>query len=82
MRNMLDSVKKQFQKPIYAVLGGTHLVEADGPCLSQSIEYLHHDTLQLVGVSHCTGQKAMARMSETNSRYYHNRTGSSLFIEL
>jgi len=81
MRNMLDAVTEKLGRPIYAVLGGTHLVEAEGECLSRSIEYLKHEELQIIGVSHCTGQIAMERMSESNSHYFHNSTGSSLYIE-
>ncbi|MCF7933637.1 MAG: MBL fold metallo-hydrolase [Spirochaetia bacterium] len=81
MRNMLDAVKHQLGRPIHAVLGGTHLVEAQGVCLQKSITYLEHGDIEIVGVSHCTGTKAMTHISETNSRYFHNRTGTSLFVE-
>ncbi len=81
MRNMLDAVTNKLKRPIYAVLGGTHLVEAEGECLIRSIEYLNNEELHVVGVSHCTGKKALTQLSETNNRYFHNHTGSSLFIE-
>ena len=80
MKNMLDAVVKLFDKPLYAVLGGTHLVEADQHSLGKSLDYLGNDSLKVVGVSHCTGQPAMERMAGSNDRYFHNRTGSSLFV--
>lgn len=82
MRNMLDAVKSRFGKRIYAVLGGTHLVEAQGQCLQDSLAYLTSGEIEVVGVSHCTGKEIISHMGETNSNYFHNRTGSSLFVEV
>jgi 7,8-dihydropterin-6-yl-methyl-4-(beta-D-ribofuranosyl)aminobenzene 5'-phosphate synthase len=82
MRNMLDAVKKHFNKSIYAVLGGTHLVEAEGVCLKESLDYLKSGDIDIVGVSHCTGSNAINQMSDMTSRYFHNRTGTSLFVKL
>lgn len=80
MRNMLDAVKSLLNKPIYAVLGGTHLVEAQGEMFDMSIDYLNNEGIEVVGVSHCTGQQAMKALSSSNDRYFHNRTGSSLYV--
>ncbi len=80
MRNMLDAVKSLLNKPIYAVLGGTHLVEAQGEMFDMSIDYLNNAEIEVVGVSHCTGQQAMETLSASNGRYFHNRTGSSLYV--
>jgi len=80
MRNMLETVKKRLNAPLYAVLGGTHLVEADKTCLDNSLEYLNSGNIEYVGVSHCTGFNAMEKMKKSNSNYFHNRTGTSLII--
>jgi len=80
MRNMLDAAKSLLNKPIYAVLGGTHLVEAQGEMFDMSIDYLNSEGIEVVGVSHCTGQQAMETLSASNERYFHNRTGSSLYV--
>jgi len=80
MRNMLDAAKSLLSKPIYAVLGGTHLVEAHGEMFDMSIDYLNNEGIKVVGVSHCTGQQAMEALSAGNDRYFHNRTGSSLYV--
>jgi 7,8-dihydropterin-6-yl-methyl-4-(beta-D-ribofuranosyl)aminobenzene 5'-phosphate synthase len=80
MKNMLAAVTSLIDRPVYAVLGGTHLVEASEHSLGISMEYLQNDALKLIGVSHCTGQIAMDRLAASNSRYYHNRTGSSLIV--
>ena len=80
MKNMLDAVVGLLGRPIYAVLGGTHLVEASHHSLGMSLDYLGADSLKVIGVSHCTGQAAMDQMAVSNERYFHNRTGSSLFV--
>ncbi len=80
MKNMLDATRNLLKKPIYAVLGGTHLVEANDGSLDISMDYLNKGEMKVIGVSHCTGQKAMSNLSISNDRYFHNRTGSSLII--
>ena len=80
MKNMLDAAENLLEKPIYAVLGGTHLVEANDTSLNISMDYLNNSKMKVIGVSHCTGQKAMSNLSISNDRYFHNRTGSSLIV--
>lgn len=81
MKNMLDTVKERLGRPIYAVLGGTHLVEAKGEGLARSLQYLDNPEIGIIGVSHCTGEEAMLRLREDNPCYFHNTTGSSLFFD-
>ncbi|MCD6396841.1 MAG: MBL fold metallo-hydrolase, partial [Spirochaetaceae bacterium] len=80
MKNMMDAARNLLEKPIYAVLGGTHLVEANDGSLDISMDYLNKGEMKVIGVSHCTGQKAMTELSISNDRYFHNRTGSSLIV--
>lgn len=80
MKNMLDSAVNLLKRPLYAILGGTHLVESNGTSLQLSMEYLRSDALKVVGVSHCTGQDATAQLSDSNERFFQNRTGSTLFV--
>ena len=81
MKNMLDYTAKLLNRPIFAILGGTHLMEANEQSLAISLKYLQNDDLQVLGVSHCTGKTVMGRLADSDSRYYHNRTGSSLIID-
>lgn len=81
MRNMLDTVRKRLGKPIHAVLGGTHLVEAKGQRLDRSLSYLMEARINVIGVSHCTGKEAMERLRDIHEGFFHNVTGSSLFVE-
>ena len=77
--NMIDTVKKRLGTGIYAVIGGTHLVEADDDYLNAAVEFFNELDCELIGVSHCTGPRAMERL-KNDSRFFHNRTGSSLII--
>lgn len=81
MRNLLDAVRARLKKPIYAVLGGTHLVEAHGPSLEKSLDFLRSGAVEIVGVSHCTGQEAVSLLNGSGEKYFSNRTGTSFIVE-
>ena len=80
IKNMLDTVKAEFETPIYAVLGGTHLVESKGTSLRNSIEYLSGNEIGILGVSHCTGAEGMKELGRSSS-FFHNSTGSMVYLE-
>lgn len=80
MRNMLDAVKTRLNAPIAAVLGGTHLVEAKGPVLEKSLEYLKSAQIPFIGMSHCTGKEAMNRLEAECPGFFRNVTGTSLWF--
>ncbi|MFW6360851.1 MAG: MBL fold metallo-hydrolase [Spirochaetota bacterium] len=80
VRNMLDHVKALLEKPIYAVVGGTHLVEASSVSMDKASEYLTGADMGLIGVSHCTGKTAMARLGASNDKYFQNSTGTTLIV--
>ena len=80
VKNMISTAEKLLKKPVYAVVGGTHLVESHGESLKKSVKYLM-EKAEIIGVSHCTGKEAMSLLNEAGKRYFHSRTGSSLFIE-
>jgi 7,8-dihydropterin-6-yl-methyl-4-(beta-D-ribofuranosyl)aminobenzene 5'-phosphate synthase len=74
--NMLDTVRQRFPQPIYAVLGGTHLVEAAGRRLERAYAYLTDGTIARLGLSHCTGDDAMNAFQSRYDGFYKNVTGS------
>ena len=80
VKNMISTAVKLLKKPVHAVIGGTHLVESKGEALKKSVKYII-DNVEVIGVSHCTGAEAMGELSGAGNRYFHNRTGSSLFVE-
>jgi 7,8-dihydropterin-6-yl-methyl-4-(beta-D-ribofuranosyl)aminobenzene 5'-phosphate synthase len=78
---MLDRVQELVGGPIYAVLGGTHMVESSEASIDRTIAYFKDKGVEVIGVSHCTGQAAMDGFKVFGDKYFHNRTGSSLFVE-
>ncbi len=56
--NMITHVHKLLGKPIKAVFGGTHLVEADGQRIEATVDALHAAGLEILGLSHCSGEEA------------------------
>ncbi|NLL37466.1 MAG: MBL fold metallo-hydrolase [Fretibacterium sp.] len=83
MRNMLDAVQERLDAPIRAVLGGTHLVEAHGKRLEESLEYLQllNSRGAVVSISHCTGKEVLEDAQLRDSLLTWNGTGSSIFLE-
>ena len=81
MKNMLDSTVHLLNRPLYGVLGGTHLIQASEKTFGLSLEYLHQESLKVIGVCHCTGQLAMNSLRIANDRFFHNRTGSTLLVD-
>ena len=79
--NMLDSVQQAFNKPVYALLGGTHLVEADSSRTARSIQVFQEKGIEVLGINHCSGAEAINLATEHSSIHFHNGTGSSLILE-
>jgi 7,8-dihydropterin-6-yl-methyl-4-(beta-D-ribofuranosyl)aminobenzene 5'-phosphate synthase len=50
------------RKPIHAVLGGMHLVEASAERLARTIEALRNWDIRLLAPAHCTGMAATAAL--------------------
>ncbi len=80
VRNMLDHVKSLLKKPIHAVVGGTHLVEASSESMRMAAEYLSSEDMGYIGVSHCTGKTAMTKLGGANDKYFQNRTGTAFIV--
>ncbi len=75
--NIIRSVKAWTGLPIYGVLGGTHLVEADENRLERTIEAFRECGIREVAVSHCTGEAGICRMQEAFGEYFIlNNTGN------
>jgi 7,8-dihydropterin-6-yl-methyl-4-(beta-D-ribofuranosyl)aminobenzene 5'-phosphate synthase len=79
--NMLDTVRSRFTAPIFAVLGGTHLVEARGERLEEALDYLSDEAIPRVGPSHCTGEEAMNALARRNPRFFPNVSGTTLTVD-
>ena len=62
--NMLKTIQKRFQKDIYAVFGGSHLVEADEARINRTMQEIETMGIQIPGFNHCTGELAESYFRE------------------
>ncbi len=53
--NICSYVKKIKNRPIYAIIGGTHLFDVDDEHFNFVVEYLRKEEVKLIAPSHCTG---------------------------
>ncbi|MFC2007018.1 MBL fold metallo-hydrolase [Chloroflexota bacterium] len=64
-------------KLVYAVIGGTHLYRASEERLEKTIADLKEIGIQRLGVSHCTGFRASARLAqEFEDAFFLNNSGN------
>ncbi|MBP3577318.1 MAG: MBL fold metallo-hydrolase [Lachnospiraceae bacterium] len=77
--NILDTVQKETGLPVAAVLGGTHLVEADKERLEKTAEAMKRYGVRTIAVSHCTGEAGMELLKkEFPKGFVLNTTGTVL----
>ncbi len=62
--NILTTVQKRFGKPIRAVFGGTHLVEADAGRIRITLEKMKQMGVGLIGFNHCSGEQLQQIMDQ------------------
>lgn len=75
--NILSEIEKKMNMHIHAVIGGTHLVDADEDRIQKTMEYFDEKKIEVVAVSHCTGEKACALLSEHyGKKFIVNNTGN------
>ena len=75
--NMLEAIKKKFNKKISAILGGIHLLDADKTRINRFFNYIASPEITCVGLSHCSGEAVINRLKWDDKRYYSNVTGCS-----
>ncbi|MDE7197515.1 MAG: MBL fold metallo-hydrolase, partial [Lachnospiraceae bacterium] len=80
--NMIRSVRERFGQPVYAVFGGSHLVEADEERLLETMKILKDMGIALAGFNHCTGDTAQSRLAESCGGvvYSHLKVGDCIFL--
>ena len=75
--NILRTIEKRSGKKICGVVGGTHLMEADGERLSKTIEDLKEMNIDFIAVSHCTGEDNLEIIKENfGEKFIFNCTGN------
>ncbi|MFA6939731.1 MAG: MBL fold metallo-hydrolase [Clostridiaceae bacterium] len=79
--NILETIIERTGMPIYGIIGGTHLIEADQLRLNNTINFLKEKDIQILGMSHCTGEKAVEEIKrEFGKRFLYNNTGNVIKI--
>ncbi|MEJ8553136.1 MBL fold metallo-hydrolase [Tepidibacter sp. Z1-5] len=78
--NIVDTIAKRTGKNIYGVIGGTHLVEANEQRISKTIECLKEMNINIIGVSHCTGENATKMFEQNCENFFVNCTGTVLEV--
>lgn len=53
--NMVQAVRQRMQKPVYSVIGGTHLKEAEDDRLDRTLKELKEAGLKRLALCHCSG---------------------------
>jgi len=80
--NMIESVHTRLNKPVYAVFGGTHLVEADEARVKATVAELRGMGLKILGLSHCSGAQAESCIHELEGmRSCHMAVGDSVWFD-
>ncbi len=79
--NMIDSIGERFDRPVYAVIGGIHLVNAGNERIVSVRKYFEESSVQYLGLCHCTGDNAMGVFSSLEGRIHGMHTGSVLSID-
>lgn len=79
--NILRTISERVDIPIYAVIGGTHLIEADEARIQETIDAFKKMELQLIAVSHCTGEEGIRLISQgLKEKFLYNNTGKVIHI--
>ncbi|SHJ29439.1 MBL fold metallo-hydrolase [Parasporobacterium paucivorans] len=79
--NILKDITEKTGLPIFGIIGGTHLVEADDTRIQKTIEALKEMEIRIVAASHCTGEKGLRYIRrELKEQFLFNNTGSVIRI--
>lgn len=75
--NILETIIKRTGMPIYGVIGGSHLIEADEERLNKTIEFLKENNIKIIAMCHCTGEDAVEKIkNEFKDKFIYNNSGN------
>ena len=79
--NILATVQKHFGRPIRAVFGGTHLVEADADRIRVTLDQMKQMGVGLIGFNHCSGEQLQQIMDqETQLKHCYLGAGDCIYL--
>lgn len=68
--NIVATIERRFHgERIYAIFGGTHLVQAEELRIQKTIDYINSKDMNIAGVCHCTGTAVIAKFKELVPSY-------------
>lgn len=80
--NMVQHIHTTLDKPVYAVFGGTHLVEADEARINATVTELQQMGVEILGLSHCSGESAEHAVCQIAAvRSCHLAAGDCIFLD-
>lgn len=80
--NMMTKIYETLKKPLYAVFGGTHLVEADAARVEETVRRLKDMGLKILGLGHCSGDAAEQQICmHQEVMSCHMAAGDNIFFE-
>ncbi len=81
IKNMLDTVSSALDRPLYALIGGIHLIEADEKRITSTAEYFEKSGIRYLGTCHCTGEHAQNKLKSLGERFMEVRTGNKILLQ-
>ncbi len=79
--NILEAITVNMKMPIYAVIGGTHLIAADDDRIEETVKALKRLNIKMMAVSHCTGERGIQQIKEAfGDNFIMNNTGNIIEI--
>lgn len=78
--NMVEHVCAVLDRPVFGVFGGTHLAEANDERIRTTVTALQDKGLQILGLSHCSGQAAECIAEACGLRGCHLAVGDCIFL--
>lgn len=80
--NMVNTIQEKTGKEVYAVIGGFHLLDATDEKIQNTIDRFKELDIERIGLSHCTGSKAIQMfLEQMPSQTFIFETGSVFEVE-
>jgi len=79
--NIIETAKNYFHLPVQTVIGGFHTRKSSDDVLGHIAEYFNTNTINKVGVCHCTGVENFSHLKKAfRAEIFYNYTGTKISI--
>ena len=80
--NIISSISQKFRQKIYAIFGGSHLIEADIHRIQNSLQIMKEHGVTVFGLCHCSGKQTEECIKQTPTLTgCHLAVGDEIYIE-